>query len=130
MNAANIEEMVRVIAGSFPTADVFKPDVCKAWERHDLIGKMSVDEARAVQKHVVNTCTTFPTTHDLVRSYHALFGKKVVECHTCGSTGWVIPRDDKGERLTRPGRTYRGEVVQYTYVLQCWDCNGGEPQHN
>jgi hypothetical protein len=125
MTPANIEEMVAVIAGSFPLDNVFKPDVCKAWQRHDLISNMSVEEGRAVQKRVVNFCDHFPSTHDIVKAYWMLFGKKPTECRTCDSTGWVVPRDEEGNRLTYPGRNYLGRPVHYTYVLQCWNCNGG-----
>lgn len=83
MKVENIEDMVRVIHGSFPNSDIFKPDVVKAWQRNNVIQEMDVAQARAVQVNIVNTCDRFPSVNEVVAMYYKLFGKTVLKCDRC-----------------------------------------------
>ena len=119
MNADNIEEMVRVLAGSFPNSGVFTPDVVKAWQKHDVIAGMTVEEARVVQKTLVNKYREFPNAFDVASTYWKLFSKQKDGCKACESSGWIRPPDDKdGWRGTT---TIEG--VRYHYVTKCGICS-------
>jgi hypothetical protein len=123
MTEDQIDEMVTLIAGSFPTSGVYKHDVMKAWSRVDLIANMTVDEGRAVQKHLVTRLDRFPSVGDVMRSYGALFGRRRKECPQCMSSGWVYPRDKHGEKLTFESSVARLRGVKYTGVVACEHCN-------
>ena len=118
-----IEEMVTVIAGSFPTSGVYKHDVVKAWSRVDLIVDMTVDEGRVVQKHLVTHLDKFPSVNDVMHSYYALFGRNKKECAHCHSSGWVYPRDKHGEKLTFTSKMPKLRRIEYTGVVPCEFCN-------
>jgi hypothetical protein len=123
MNATNIEEMVRILSGSFPNADIFKPDVIKAWERNDVIARMSVEEGRAVQKLLVNTLTQFPSVSDVIQAHGKLFSNKANECKHCSGSGWVYPRDENGEPIKFKSKITALQKVDYIGVVACKDCN-------
>ena len=123
MTAEQIEEMVRVIAGSFPTSGVYPFDVIKAWQRHDLISKMTVNEGRAVQKTIVNKHSEFPTVNAVVATYYQLFRQSKNECLACQSSGWIEPpRNVDGERPTKSFDEIPFAGLGYTYCTKCPHC--------
>ena len=125
MQAENIEEMVRVIGGSFPNSGVFTPDVIKAWQRHDVISSMSVDEARVVQKYIVNKHNEFPSANVVVATYHQLFGRAgAQDCVMCQATGWIMPpAKENGDPGTITATKPPFQNIEYRYVIKCAACN-------
>ena len=123
MKVENIEEMVRVIHGSFPNSDIFKPDVVKAWQRNSVIQNMEVEQARTVQVNIVNTCDRFPSVNEVVAMYYKLFGKTVLKCDRCYSSGWIQQYDKDGEYATVESDVPALKGIKYRYVIQCPSCN-------
>jgi hypothetical protein len=126
MSPNNIEEMVRVIAGAFPNADIFKPDVIKAWGRNPTITGMTPEQARKVTEHICAKSLNFPLMNEVVGTYHRLFGSQKLQCRSCHSSGWVqadYELESEHKWLVKVGGELKEQTIKYTGVVRCPDCN-------